>query len=195
MLPRMVNSSAPSFTSFPRDSCSSCRATSFAATVCRIHDNPKPVQNRPCQSPAKPQGREEPFFQPPVAASTTSREASPAHNMQSLPTQPTTKRNHCFRPVNHLPPDSPANPRGRNETQEQFFQPPVAESTTIPSQFEIFQMTEINHLSPTDCRIHYHPKPVKILPRYSPTKPQGRSDREQPFLLPPIAESTTIPRQ
>ena len=50
-------------------------------------------------------------------------------------------------------------------------------------------------LSATDCRIHYHPKPVNILPRHSPTKPQGRTDRGEPFLLPPIAESTTIPRQ
>ena len=50
-------------------------------------------------------------------------------------------------------------------------------------------------LSATDCRIHYHPKPGNILPRHSPTKPQGRTDRGEPFLLPPIAESTTIPRQ
>ena len=80
------------------------RGTIFAATFYRIHDTPKPVKNLPFQSPAKPPGREEPFFQPPVAASTTIREASPAHNMQSLPPQPTTKRNHYFSPVNHLPP-------------------------------------------------------------------------------------------
>ena len=121
------------------------RGTIFAATFYRIHDTPKPVKNLPFQSPAKPLGRQERFFQPPVAASTTIREASPAHNMQSLPTQPTTKRNHCFSPVNHFRPYSPANPRGQNETQEPFFQPPVAESTTIPSQFKIFPMTEINH--------------------------------------------------
>ena len=40
------------------------RRTLFAATYSRIHDNPKPVQNIPLHSPAKPQGRDEPFFQP-----------------------------------------------------------------------------------------------------------------------------------
>ena len=40
------------------------RGTIFAATCCRIHDNPKPVQNIPLHSPAKPQGSDAPFFHP-----------------------------------------------------------------------------------------------------------------------------------
>ena len=40
------------------------RGTIFAATYCRIHDKPKPVQNIPLHRPAKPQGSDESFLHP-----------------------------------------------------------------------------------------------------------------------------------
>ena len=69
-------------------------------------------------------------------------------------------------------------------------QPPIAESTTSPSQFRTFpcrvppsHTAAINHFfthwqrgtifAATYDRIHDKPKPVQNLPLQSPTKPQG----------------------
>ena len=162
------------------------RGTIFAATYCRIHDNPKPVQNIPLHSPAKPQGsdigREEPFLQPHIAESTT------------IPSQFRTFP--CIGPPSHKA--AIFSPTGR---EEPFLQPHIAESTTSPSQFRTFpcigppsHKAAMNHFcihlqrgtifAATCCRIHDNPKSVQNIPLHSPAKPQGS---DAPFFH-PLAE-------
>ena len=122
------------------------RGTIFAATYCRIHDNPKPVQNIPLHSPAKPQGsdigREEPFLQPHIAESTTT-----PSQFRTFP---------CIVPPSH------------KAAMHHFF--------THWQRGTIFAATY--------CRIHDKPKPVQNIPLHRPAKPQGSDES----FLHPLAE-------